>query len=123
MRYLYAFLAFTLIISCSNQTNKVGVDSQVFSNSDAEKIRRTFDKNKSQFYNLYLSQREIEPHLKGLLRFRLVVNQDGKVISAEVIQSELNGLEDKMISVIERMQFPAFDSKKTIDYRFQFFPN
>nr|WP_246722683.1 AgmX/PglI C-terminal domain-containing protein [Aliikangiella sp. G2MR2-5] len=92
---------------------------------DKESIKLTLEKNKGPIYLLYYQALELNPEANGKFVFRFVIEPDGKVTNLKLVASELemNQLEQKILNLIEKIDFGAKEVSPTpTDYTFTFFP-
>ncbi len=90
-----------------------------------ENIQEGFDNAKASIFALYNRALRSNPDLRGKVIFRLEIQPDGKVTSAEVVSSELNDpeLERKLLAKVRQIDFGAMSVGVWKDtYRMDFFP-
>lgn len=90
-----------------------------------ENIQQGFDNAKASIFALYNRALRSNPDLKGKVVFRLEIQPDGRVSSAEVLSSELNDpeLERKLLAKVRQIDFGALNVGVWKDnYRMDFFP-
>ena len=90
-----------------------------------ENIQQGFDNAKASIFALYNRALRTNPDLKGKVIFRLEIQPNGQVSSAEVVSSELNDpeLERKLLAKVRQIDFGALSVAVWKDtYRMDFFP-
>ena len=89
-----------------------------------ENIQRGFDDAKASIFALYNRALRSNPDLKGKVVFRLEIQPDGRVSSAEIVSSELNDpeLERKLLAKVRQIDFGSAGSVWKDTYRMDFFP-
>ena len=91
-----------------------------------EDIQLVFDRYKGGIYSLYRRALRKDPGLEGTLVLHLVIDPSGKVITCEVVSSELEepGLERKIVLKVKRINFGAADVEVWDDtYPIDFIPS
>lgn len=104
---------------------KVASASEERSTRSREDIRKVMDQNKGAIYAIYNRALRKNPALEGKVVFKLEIDQNGKVVSAVVVSSELNDadLERKLIARISLINFGAKQVlKTTLNYDMDFLP-
>ncbi|NQD38333.1 AgmX/PglI C-terminal domain-containing protein [Permianibacter sp. IMCC34836] len=90
-----------------------------------ENIQQGFDNAKASIFALYNRALRSNPDLKGKVIFKLEIQPNGQVTSAEVVSSELNDpeLERKLLAKVRQIDFGALNVGVWKDtYRMDFFP-
>lgn len=104
---------------------KVAAQSEDRSTRSREEIRKIMDKNKSAIYAIYNRALRKNPALEGKVVFKIEIDQNGRVVNAVIVSSELNdpALERKLIARIKLINFGAKSVlKTTINYDMDFLP-
>lgn len=92
----------------------------------AEEIRRQIDAARGRIYNIYNRALRSDPMLQGKVEFKLVIEPNGSVSHAEIINSELNDedLERRLLAAVRFIDFGAADVlQTTLNYTFDFLPS
>jgi len=90
-----------------------------------EEIRKVMDRNKAAIYNIYNRALRKNPALEGKVVFKLEIDSTGKVISAQIVSSDLNdpALERRLLARIRLINFGSKDVlKTTLNYDMDFLP-
>lgn len=90
-----------------------------------EEIRKIMDQNKGAIYAIYNRALRANPALEGKVVFKLEIDGSGKVVSAQIVSSELNDpdLESRLIARIRLINFGSKDVlKTTLNYDMDFLP-
>jgi len=90
-----------------------------------ESIRKVFDRNKARIDSIYNRELRKNPALEGAVVFKLVIDANGKVSSAEIVSSELDdtGLERKLLSRVKSINFGVEEvAQTTTEYTMNFLP-
>ena len=91
----------------------------------AEEIATIFDRNKGAIYAIYNRATRSNPELQGKLVLEFTITPSGDVTACRVVSSELKDpeLENKIISLVKLMHFPAEDvAQITTTKPIDFFP-
>jgi periplasmic protein TonB len=91
----------------------------------AEEIATIFDRNKGAIYAIYNRATRSNPELQGKLVLEFTITPGGEVTACKVVSSELHDpeLENKIISLVKLMHFPAEDvAQITTTKPIDFFP-
>ena len=74
-----------------------------------EVVRRVIRRQTAQFKRCYEKALESNPELEGKVMIKLVINADGKVLSASVAESTLDDtdMEHELAQIMKKMTFPA----------------
>lgn len=91
-----------------------------------EEITLVFDQNKSKLYSIYNRERRKNPGLKGKIVLEITIAPDGKVVSINIVSSELDNpkLERSLLARIKMFKFSADKSKPiTVTYPIEFLPS
>ena len=91
----------------------------------AEEIATIFDRNKGAIYAVYNRATRSNPELQGKLVLEFTITPGGEVTACKVVSSELHDpeLENKIISLVKLMHFPAEDvAQITTTKPIDFFP-
>ena len=90
-----------------------------------QSIRQKMEEAKGRIFGIYNRALRENPSLQGKVTFKLVIEPNGAVSSAQVISSELNDpeLERKLLAAIRGIQFGTSDVlQTTLNYSFDFLP-
>jgi len=90
-----------------------------------QSIRQKMEEAKGRIFGIYNRALRENPSLQGKVTFKLVIEPNGSVSSAQVISSELNDpeLERKLLAAIRGIQFGTSDVlQTTLNYSFDFLP-
>jgi protein TonB len=88
-------------------------------------IRQKMEEAKGRIFGIYNRALRQNPSLQGKVVFKLVIEPNGSVSSAEVVSSELGDpdLERRLLAAIRGIQFGASDVlQTTLNYSFDFLP-
>lgn len=91
-----------------------------------EDISMVFDRNKGKLYSLYSRARRTNPGLKGRIVLEIIIAETGRVVSVEIVSSELNDatLERRIVSRIKQFQFGVSNAKSfKVTYPIEFLPS
>lgn len=90
-----------------------------------QSIRQKMEEAKGRIFGIYNRALRENPSLQGKVTFKLVIEPNGSVSSAQVVSSELNDpeLERKLLAAIRGIQFGTSDVlQTTLNYSFDFLP-
>jgi len=90
-----------------------------------QSIRQKMEEAKGRIFGIYNRALRENPTLQGKVVFKLVIEPNGSVSSAQVVSSELNDpdLERKLLAAVRGIQFGASDvMQTTLNYSFDFLP-
>jgi protein TonB len=90
-----------------------------------QSIRQKMEEAKGRIFGIYNRALRENPALQGKVTFKLVIEPNGSVSSAQIISSELNNpeLERKLLAAIRGIEFGASDvMQTTLNYSFDFLP-
>ncbi len=88
-------------------------------------IRQKMEEAKGRIFGIYNRALRENPSLQGKVTFKLVIEPNGSVSSAQVVSSELQDpeLERKLLAAIRGIQFGTSDVlQTTLNYSFEFLP-
>ncbi len=91
-----------------------------------EDISIVFDRNKGKLYSLYSRARRTNPSLKGRIVLEIIIAETGKVVSVDIVSSELNDakLERRIVSRIKQFKFGVSNTKSfKVTYPIEFLPS
>jgi outer membrane biosynthesis protein TonB len=100
-------------------------EDEVIGNRDLEDIRKIISDHKGAIYSLYRKALRKNPELEGKVTVQLVIEPDGSISLAKILESELNdpALEKRLLSRIRLISFSASNVTQTqLDYSFNFLP-
>lgn len=88
-------------------------------------IRQRMEEAKGRIFGIYNRALRENPTLQGKVVFKLVIEPNGSVSSAQIVSSELNDadLERKLLAAVRGINFGASDVlQTTLNYSFDFLP-
>ncbi|MCR6652986.1 MAG: AgmX/PglI C-terminal domain-containing protein [Cellvibrionaceae bacterium] len=88
-------------------------------------IRQRMEEAKGRIFGIYNRALRENPTLQGKVVFKLVIDPNGAVSSAQIVSSELNDadLERKLLAAVRGINFGASDVlQTTLNYSFDFLP-
>lgn len=88
-------------------------------------IRQRMEEAKGRIFGIYNRALRENPTLQGKVVFKLVIDPNGVVSSAQIVSSELNDadLERKLLAAVRGINFGASDVlQTTLNYSFDFLP-
>ena len=109
----------------AQRKTKTTSDGRKLAERSAESIRKVIDINKAALDTTYQRALRKNPALEGAFIVRLIIEPNGQVSSATVIDSELEdpALEKKLLARIRLFNFGAANVAKTpVKYTFNFLP-
>lgn len=104
---------------------QIQAEETVIGDRDIESIRKVLDANKGAIYAIYRRALRKDPSLQGKVNIRLVIEPNGSVSSASIVDSELEApaLESKLLSRIKLISFGDQNvTQTTLEYGFNFLP-
>jgi outer membrane biosynthesis protein TonB len=104
---------------------QVQAEEAVVGDRDIESIRKVLDANKGAIYAIYRRALRKDPSLQGKVNVRLVIEPNGSVSVATIVDSELEApvLESKLLSRIQLISFGEQRvTQTTLEYGFNFLP-
>ncbi|TDF34670.1 AgmX/PglI C-terminal domain-containing protein [Alteromonadaceae bacterium M269] len=104
---------------------QIEAEETVIGDRDVESIRKVLDANKGPIYAIYRRALRKDPSLQGKVNVRLVIEPNGSVSSATIIDSELEApaLESKLLARIKLISFGEQNvTQTTLEYGFNFLP-
>jgi protein TonB len=110
----------------ASTTQKSQSTSRSTSKRSADEIERVFQKNKDGIFNIYNRALRKNPSLAGQVVVELTIAPDGKVVSVNILSSELGdeALERKLVLKIKRFKFSnANVAEIIVTYPIDFLPS
>jgi protein TonB len=110
----------------ASTTQKSQGTSRSVSKRSADEIERVFQKNKDKIFNIYNRALRKNPSLAGQVVVELTIAPDGKVVSVNILSSELGdaALERKLVLKIKRFKFSKANvAETTVIYPIDFIPS
>ncbi|MFT6896607.1 MAG: protein TonB [Paraglaciecola sp.] len=104
---------------------QIARDDEVIGNRDLESIRKIIGDHKGAIYSLYRKALRKNPELEGRVTVQLVIESDGSISAANILESELDDakLEKRLLGRINLINFGAHNVTQTqLDYSFNFLP-
>ena len=104
---------------------QIQAEETVVGDRDIESIRKVLDANKGAIYAIYRRALRQDPGLEGKVNVRLVIEPNGRVSEAAIVDSELEApaLENKLLSRIKLINFGEQNVTQTaLEYGFNFLP-
>jgi len=104
---------------------QIARDDEVIGNRDLESIRKIISDHKGAIYSLYRKALRKNPELEGRVTVQLVIESDGSISAANILESELDDakLEKRLLGRINLINFGAQNVTQTqLDYSFNFLP-
>ena len=90
-----------------------------------QSIRQKMEEAKGRIFGIYNRALRENPTLQGKVVFKLVIEPNGAVSSAQIVSSELNDtdLERKLLAAVRGINFGSSDVlQTTLNYSFDFLP-
>ncbi len=110
----------------ASTTQKSQSTSRSTAKRSADEIERVFQKNKDGIFNIYNRALRKNPSLAGQVVVELTIAADGKVVSVNILSSELGdeALERKLVLKIKRFKFSKANVAEIIvTYPIDFLPS
>ena len=110
----------------ASTTQKSKSTSRSAGKRSADEIERVFQKNKDGIFNIYNRALRKNPSLAGQVVVELTIAPDGKVVSVNILSSELGdaALERKLVLKIKRFKFSQANVAEIIvTYPIDFLPS
>lgn len=104
---------------------QIARDDEVIGNRDLEGIRKIISDNKGAIYSLYRKALRKNPELEGRVTVQLVIEADGSISAANILESELDdaSLEKRLLGRISLINFGTENVTQTqLQYSFNFLP-
>lgn len=104
---------------------QIQLEDEVIGNRDLEDIRKIISDHKGAIYSLYRKALRKNPELEGRVTVQLVIESDGSISTAKILDSELEDakLEKRLLGRIKLINFGVQNVTQTqLDYSFNFLP-